>query len=169
MNKVLRILILQITMLLPAALSACSAGSQPEKYEVRRAGDYHVSVYSDGKEVKDFNSALVERLIISRQAIDILNSKQTQIPVSGKPERDNRGQSAGVRISTGVNPKGLSMFGFREKDLLTAVGNRRAESIDDLRYISPTLEKGKVATVTLERNGKPHKILYYLSDPGKRS
>jgi len=158
-----------LIIFLSSSVAGCSSSAKQDTIEIQRGHDYRVSVYSDGKEVKDFNSALVDRLILSRQAMEILSSKQSAIPLSGRPERDNRGQSSGVRITAGENPKGLAMFGFREKDLLTAVGTRRAQSIDDLRYIMPALEKEKMASVTLERNGKPHKILYYLSDPGKRS
>ncbi len=147
-----------------ALLTTGCGASSADKLEIQRGHDYQVSVYSDGKEVKDFKTALVQRLILSPQAIAALSRNQRPLPVAGKQERDNRGQTSGVRISAGDNPRGLAMFGFRERDLLTAVGARRAESIDDLRSIVSVLTREKVASVTLERNGKPHKILYYLSE-----
>ncbi|MCB0324678.1 MAG: hypothetical protein KDD69_13945, partial [Bdellovibrionales bacterium] len=62
---------------------------------------------------------------------------------------------------------GKAFIGLQENDVLTAVGIRLVKRNQDLQALFADLQRDKQATLTLERNGQPHKILYYLgSDAG---
>ncbi len=141
-------------------LVAC-ADSSPPKPEIQRRHDYQVAVYSDGKEIKDFNQSLIHRMDITPKVVAAMSASGSTLPFDGKPEKDARGNVTGVRVANarGTN---LALLGLRDKDLVTAVGNSRARSIGDLKKVFIELKTQKSASLTIERSGKPHKMFYYL-------
>lgn len=144
-------------------LCSCSASSSPEpKYKLEREHDYKVSVYQDGKEVKNFQTPLVQRVNISNAMLSSLAKAPGDLPFNGVKEKDNRGKITGLRIHSGKSAQAAMALGLKEKDLVTAVGQKRIQQMEDFRLLAKELNATKTASLTLERDGKPHKILYYI-------
>jgi len=138
--------------------------SAPEpKYTLEHERDYKVTVYQDGREVKDFNNPLVVRVNVSPALLASLAHAPTELPFNAVRENDNHGKAKGLRIHSGkAGPAGAMSLGLKERDLVTAVGQKRIEKLEDFRLLASELNATKMASVTLERDGKPHKILYYI-------
>ncbi|MFN8392420.1 MAG: PDZ domain-containing protein [Bdellovibrionota bacterium] len=155
---------LHITFLLSfMAFVGCSSNPPEPNYEVRADHQFKVSVYSDGREVKDFNAPLVHRVDLTAAQLAQIGGTPMKLPFQASSEKDGLGKVSGVRVlrpKAGDNP---SMLGLQEKDLVTAVGTVRVKSVDDFRTLFDQLRGSKSASITVERQGKPHKILYYLS------
>lgn len=145
----------------------CSAGSNNEPEIVGRTGEYAVTVSSGGKELRDFSAPLVHRVSLKKGTVaEILKfwPKRLDLPFDGTTERDNRGKVMGVRI-TSVKPKrDLKSLGLRKGDLLTAAEQKLMTTTRDFIQVFDALKQSGLGTVTLERDGKPHKILYYNSE-----
>ncbi len=127
--------------------------------------EFKVRVVSGGEVQRDLEQELVHRVELSKEDIrTALRSWPTslQIPFSGKVQRDAQGELIGVNLSATTQTSMLPRLGLEDNDLLTAVGKKRAESIKDLYFLFEALADKNFASVTVQRNGKPHKILYFL-------
>lgn len=154
---------LLILLLSSVISSGCSNSASTPKWEVQRGRSYDVSVYSDGKEVKDFNKELIHRVELPARVVASLSQQGSRLPIDGRTERDGRGNVTGIRVITSKQGASPAVLGLRDKDLITAIGARRVRQTEDLRTLFTSLAKDKSTTLTLEREGRPHKILYYLS------
>ena len=151
-----------------ACLSGCSAGGAKNEPEiVGRSGDYAVTVSSGGKELRDFSAPLVHRVSLKKRTVEEMLKfwpKRLDLPFDGAAERDNRGKVMGVRI-TSIKPKrDLKSLGLRKGDLLTAAEQKLMTTPRDFVQVLDSLKQSGLGTVTIERDGKPHKILYYNSE-----
>jgi hypothetical protein len=155
-------------------VSSCSGESRPDPaWDVQGDHQFKVSVYSGGKEVKDFNTQLIHRVDISPEQLKRVfgaDDRQLRLPFTGTGEKDRFGKIAGVRVGRFQSPEGgPQAFGLKNQDLITAIGVQRATSIDDFRRLGKELSTTKSSSITLEREGRPHKILYSLTLPGQTS
>ncbi len=149
-------------------LTGCVSGSADKEPEiVGRTGEFAVTVTSGGKELRDFSAPLVHRVSLNKQTVDEILKfwpKRLDLPFDGTAERDNRGKVMGLRI-TAVKPKrNINALGLRRGDLLTAAETKLIATPRDFIQVFDALKQSGLGTVTLEREGKPHKILYYNSE-----
>ena len=144
-------------------LSSCSSSESPQ-WEVERDRRYEVSVYSDGKQVKDFNKELGHRVELTPSVVSSMEQQGRRLPFDGRSEHDARGNIVGIRIASTKQSVSPAFLGLREKDLITAVGLRRVRKSDDVRQLFSELAQSKTSTLTLERDGRAHKIIYYIAE-----
>lgn len=155
-----------------ALLSACSFGGRSSSdLPVVERGSFKVSVREGSREVNDFETPLVHRIGLSRADINKIlptGSNTMKLPFKGRPLKDARGNISGVRLyrrESGPRLKGSKfLLGLKENDLVTAVGVKHVKSYADLRMLLEMLLKEQHISVTLEREGSPHKIFYYLKE-----
>ena len=83
-------------------------------------------------------------------------------PFDGIAARDGRGKVMGVKVGK-VRPGALTDLGLRQGDIVTAVNAKHASTVRDLGYLYVSLREEKTASLTFEREGQPHKILYYVA------
>lgn len=138
--------------------------SQPKESKIGKS-NYKVSVRTDGGDIKNFETALVHRMYYKPAELDALKhdwpdsfSKQ----LKGTPEFDTLGKLMGVRIVATSGASSKEMLGFKLGDLITAAGTTHIGSLDQLDTVLSDLSAKRQASITLVRNGQPHKILYYL-------
>lgn len=151
-----RILFLFGTLVFSAACS-----SKPT-YELV-PGEFEVSVKADGKAVSNHEQKLVHRVELAQKDLDQVMStwpERLNIPFSSEAEKDVRGDVVGLRLSW--SGSALPTLGLQDGDVLTAVGKRHAQNLRDLSGVIFALENRELASVTIERQGQPHKLLYYL-------
>ena len=149
-----------LLILLVCLCSACAGRAKPE---VERLGEgYKVSVRTGGQDVSNFSEQLVHRILLSRSDFDSLVKDWPQgLPFTSKSEYDMRGNPSGLRI-TKVGSKQGPHLGLQQKDLVTAVGTTHTFTTRDMWQLFRELSISREATLTLVRQGKPHKILYNL-------
>lgn len=82
--------------------------------------------------------------------------------LQGETEFDHRGVPMGVRIVASRSEAGREVLGFKVGDLITAAGTRHLRSVEELETVLEELAERRQASATLVRDGRPHKILYYL-------
>ena len=104
----------------------------------------------------------MQRISLSPKLVSEIGSGKS-LPADGVSELDREGRVTGVRIVASKRGGNPALIGLREKDLVTAVGMKPMRRIEDLRALALDLECEKASSLTLERNGKPHKILYFIS------
>jgi general secretion pathway protein C len=152
-------------------LSACALSQRDPAVEASPAARPHrfrVSVASGGKVVENPSDELVHRVAITPANMRaIINSSKDQgkVPLNGRAEYDNRGKPMGLRILQLNRESSLSSLGLKEKDLVTAIGPRLVSEPQHILYLFDDLRKSKRSSMTIERSGKPHKILYELQEP----
>ena len=152
------------TLLLVLAFSACGAQSKYE-FMPRTPGKYEVSVKSGSSDVKNFEQSLVHRVELKKRDLDVMMSSMPDginIPFSSSPQRDIRGGVTGLKLHSLGGSQNLPNLGLREGDLLTAVNKDHIRDLKDLSKLVGALKAENAASMTLERGGQPHKILYYL-------
>lgn len=152
-----------LSLLLSSLIAGCAAGSDQEPPQTTRRGRFRVSVESNGKPVADFNDKLVHRVELQPREVQRLFPKgraTPNLPFKAKKVFDSRGSVRGLKI-TGIKGAPAPSFGLVENDLVTAVGRRQAKSPDAFMQLFQDLEKDKQSSLTLERSGKPHKILFF--------
>lgn len=128
-------------------------------------GNFRVSVTSGGKPVNDFQERLVHRVTLSKKdlaAIMPVPGRAPQVPFTGRVEKDGQGGIVGLKLTEVRTSDVLPTFGLQDGDLITAVGKKHPNEISDLSQIVLDIRKNSEATLTLQRNGKPHKIFYGL-------
>ncbi|MCB0360406.1 MAG: hypothetical protein KDD44_12245 [Bdellovibrionales bacterium] len=129
---------------------------------------YRVSVSSEGREVRNPEAQLVHRVRLTAvQASNLQTSwrKRPESIWSGTAERDSFGEPLGVRIEALVGDGATGDIGWRAGDLITAVGKLHTISTTDVGVLFEQLATTGSASVTLIRDGVPHKILYYVERP----
>ena len=135
---------------------------------VVRRGDYRVSVYSDGREVKNFSQPLVQRVTLSSQDLLRFLSLRpegfSQV-FQTKVERDRSGSVRGFRLVAATEPSDYARFGLQPGDIVTAIGAKRAESVSDFSELFSGLRARGRSSMTLERNYQPHKVIFYVQGP----
>lgn len=137
---------------------------QPKPSAIGKA-KYKVSVRTAGGDIQNFESELVHRIYYRAAEFSAL---QADWPASlhknlkGTPEYDTLGKPMGVRIVATFGRTSKDLLGFKIGDLITAAGTTHVSSLDQLDVFLKQLSDKKLASITLVRNGQPHKILYYL-------
>lgn len=160
----MKIKILSVILL----FSSCSSASDNSKgYKIESTGNVDVQVSIGGQRVADLDQQLIHRIEFSLTKLKFLKSPTDNIlnlPFLLKKNIDQRGLVMGLKV-VGSKPSLLSMedFGFRENDLITAIGTKLLTSAKDFQLFVDLLESKGELSITLERNFQPHKILYSLS------
>lgn len=146
---------------LAQALSGCSSHSKKPAI-IEGGGEYKVSVTSNGRAVEDFQENLVNRVDVSDTllAAEVARFRKKQ-PLQGAPEKDNRGKIAGLRIRSIDPASGMWTQALRTGDVVTAVERKKVTRVADLSDVLITLKAKQLATLTFERSGRPHKVLFY--------
>lgn len=154
------------TLLLMTSPIACSRGTKPVIERTTRTGEYHVSVYSAGNEVKDFGDRLVHYVTLSPADVEKLISDKGEaiLPFDGIMEVDHKGQPSGFRIEQAFDRGRTERLGFREDDIVTAIGRTRSTSIADMDKFVQALRENREETITIIRDGQPHKLLYSVRE-----
>lgn len=150
-------------------LSFIACGSSPPPKPPRQ---YEVSVKQDGKPVETFSESLVHRVGVTKAEImEIFGPapEHMNLPFALKPKADLRGGIVGFEVvetfeSRSRLDRGMSSLGLRIGDLITAVGKMRIGHEEDFWHIYDLLKLNQQATLTIEREGRPHKFLYFLKD-----
>jgi len=157
-----------LLLTLVVLLVGCAAKKPQPKLElVRSKGEYKVFVTSDGKTVDDFSIELIHRISLTRQEFGQYMKdwpKTLPLPFASRNEKDSRGNPSGVRIVQVNKKAGLHGLGLQRNDLVTAVGTKHTYTSQDMWLLFKLLGEQQRATLTLVRDGKPHKILYSLDD-----
>ena len=128
-------------------------------------GEFKVSVTSGGKPVPNFQQKLVHRITLSKQDLTALMpvpGRGPQIPFTGKVDRDSNGGIVGLKLTEVRTNTVMPTFGLQDGDMLTAVGSKHVDDLSDLTQIAIDIRKNAQATLTLQRNGLPHKVFYTL-------
>lgn len=153
-----------LILLIVTLLFTVGCYRQSEQPEPERTHRFEVSVKTGGEAVKDFNTSLVHRIILNKDEFNalLLRTRNKQnVTFVFSPDRDSKGGVKGLKVSR-AEQRYATMLGFGQGDLITAVGKAQMKNQDPLRVLLNDFQATKKATLTLERNGKPHKILYYL-------
>ena len=157
-----------ISLICCALLCGCAPGANKDSPEiVGRTGEYSVTVSSGGKELQDFSTPLVHRVSLKQRTIDEILKfwpKRLDLPFDGTAERDNRGKVMGLRITTLKPKRDLGALGLKKGDLLTAAEQKLMTTPRDFIHVFDSLKESGLGTITIERDGVPHKILYYKSE-----
>lgn len=156
-----------IALLCMLSGAAGCSDNQPviEPVEGQNGQKFKVSVTSGGREVKDFNEKLVQRVAIGPDQVEeVLKMwpEKVLVPFDGVAARDGRGKVMGVRVGK-MRSGSPTNLGLRPGDIVTAVNAKHASTVRDLGYLFVALREQKTASLTFEREGKPHKILYYVA------
>ena len=154
------------------AFLSCNASS-PSKIVIEPLTDssgnkFHVSVNTNGRELKNFEEPLVHRIILSQVELELLKAtpqNKLQLPFQGAKEFDNNGKISGLRVVQLDPLSKLPTLGLQNDDIVTAVGLKLVSETSDLIELITSLQNTKQGSITILRAGIPHKILYYLSDP----
>ena len=150
--------------------SSCTSLSSKEPVLEKREGDFKVSVASNGKAVSNFNEQLVHRVTLSPaelKKVFVKPPKDIRLPFTAQKIFDGRGGIKGVKVTNFRANGGSSSFGLEENDIVTAFGRNHAKSPSDFWLLYQELMKESTATVTLERKGQPHKILFFSGKPSE--
>lgn len=142
---------------------------------VLERGDLKVSVRTNGKPVTNFQTPLVHRVEMTAvQSLVYFDPKsgRLQLPFIAQAEHDDRGKTTGIRVVRRSSPAGTSStpgagndpakLGLADKDLITAVNHTKVSEPTDIAALFTELRKSRTASMTIERGGVPHKILFYL-------
>ncbi len=148
------------------SFSACALLQPKSSSELqhKRTGEFKVSVSTDGEDVSNFKTPLVHRVSVTPQELRRYLSAERNalvLPFQARKVRDLKGGVKGIRVVKIISGKRTAL-GLLENDLLTAVGRKHLSGLQDLGKLFSQLQTEKQASLTLEREGKPHKILYYL-------
>ena len=157
------------SLLLCVILYGCSISQDDETLRPQplKGSGMKVSVSTNGTPVKNFQDSLVHRIDLTALELARFQNPHTQrlqLPFTAQPERDGRGKTMGVRIPKGSDSKQVAKLGLKPDDLITAVGRKIAHQTEDLSNLFVELRKKKMSSMTVERNGVPHKLLFYLAD-----
>ncbi len=151
----------------------CSSSAQHAVIERPGGGErhYRVTVSSGGQAVDNHAEELVHRVELTPQQIkDFLGALGAagQMPLQGKTELDNQGKPTGYRIKQLDARSPFSLLALRQGDLVTAVGTKHVKNPSDIVAVFDQLNARRNSSITIERGGKPHKILYTFSEAGQR-
>jgi len=138
---------------------------KPEPMIIEEQGGFRVSVKSNGREVKDFESDLVHHVLLNSGKV--AEAKTELRAVSAQDAVDQFGKRYGFRISGSSDTLGL-----RPRDIVTATGKKSAPTLEDLVTLVGTLPKGTAEageapiSFTFDREGRPHKTILLFGKGG---
>ena len=141
-------------------LAACTA--RTDRIQVAPEHKFAVSVKANGEQVKNFNTSLVHRIVLTPAQIQPFARKKSALPFELNVEKDGYGKVKGLRV-VGGNPANMKNLGIQPRDIITAVGKKWVKTPADFLLLFTELDQYKEATLTLDRAENPHKILYYLA------
>jgi hypothetical protein len=152
---------------LSLVFSSCSQKRAPTPKR-----NFQVSVKQDGQAVTSFSESLVHRFALSLEDASLIFGpapEHMNFPYALKPKADLRGGIVGFEVIETFETRarlesGMSSLGLQIGDLVTAVGKMRITHEQDLWHIYDLLKLKKQASLTIERDGMPHKFLYFLKD-----
>ena len=147
--------------------AGCSAsGDRPQLIRDTDDGKrFKVSVTTEGRQIKDYNQALVHRVQISKAAIDqMIQSWPADFRklATTQNEYDTHGKLMGLRVVAAASGAKIAVLNLVDRDIITAVGVAPIRSENDILALFTDLKKNGSATMTIERGGTPHKFLYYV-------
>lgn len=126
---------------------------------------YTVSVATSEGPVQNFEQRLVHRKTLPQAFVEPLRvsaGHQLSKYFSAQAELDQLGNAAGLRIVSILDRTARDTLGLQLGDLITAVGTSHVASVKDFARVFEYLHQNRQASITLVRNGKPHKVFYYL-------
>jgi len=141
---------------------ACSCSSS-----ARSSRRFEVTVSENGKKVSDLSKQLVHRIGFSASELEDIfgtNSSEMEQSLSLRTQLDHLRRVTGLEVS-GEGRKltdEARELGLMNGDLVTAVGLSRVKNTVDFWQMYESLKKQGSATITLQRQGDAHKILYFL-------
>ena len=124
---------------------------------------FEVTVTAQGDAVVQPERQLVHRITLSRgQLQELARMWPKKAPVIAELENDQFGVVLGLRVTAVLDPSHSSLLGLRLGDLITAIGKEHANQRQGMLMLLDTLAKVDKETLTLVREGQPHKIFYHL-------
>ena len=165
MARYLRSQVMVILMFVFSVVGCANNTESLSTYEMERTGKYKVLVSTGGKEVKDFNTPLVQRLTLSREyfaAVQSVQGTALDLPFQGKGHYDTRGRLRGFKVVNYRYDPRLPELVLRDGDVVTAVEKSIPRGVADFALFWGALRKNGEATYTFERNHVPHKVFLKL-------
>jgi hypothetical protein len=153
----------RIFLFLAVSFFGCSAANP----NLIREDSYRVSIKSNGVEQKDFNQQLVHRLSVKSSELKLMSANGQEnllLPFSFESSLDLSGNLSGLKIKSTKTYPGVNSLGLQPGDLITAFGLVKPNGRSDFWKLFVDLNKDKQASITLQRAGRPHKILYYVEN-----
>ena len=152
-------------LLLSIFPTACSLSSAPN--DIQHTGNFEVTVRSNGREVKNFNQELVHHLTMSRSSLAELQDYSKREAIA-TPRRDSRGAFQGLKVRSQVPRTVLQELGIMPGDVVTAFGTKKVEADMSFEEFLLSFDALDEASLTFERKGEAHKVIYSLESPRNR-
>ncbi len=153
-------------------LSACAAHTTGEENIEPAAAErkFRVSVTAGGKRIDTPGEELVHRIYLNADSVHafVKSGKKLKEPLVAHVEEDDKGRVIGVRVAQFSPLSALGKLGLKEGDVVTAVGKNLVQKPDDVLQVFDELDREKHGSITVERRGKPHKILINLKSPASK-
>lgn len=151
-------------------LSSCAHAGKSHPPIIESEG-YKVSVSVDGKSVKNFDEQLIHRIQLSTVDLSHLISawqNRERRPIRTAPVADTSSIFMGLQVTAvDLNPN-LPALGFQVGDRITAIGNDRKVTEDSLAKVFDETSVSGEGSLTIERNYRPHKLIYYVTGQSAR-
>ena len=131
----------------------------------RDNGDLKIQVKSGGKVVKNPETELVHRIDLSENDLNPVltgSSKLKALGFKAKILRDAQGGISGILLDLRAENQNTQRFGLQHGDLVTAISGKLIGSEDDLETMFQQLQEQQKLSVTVMRDGEPHKLLYSI-------
>lgn len=133
----------------------------PEEPIIEREGAFKVTVQSGGRNLNNFEHELVHHVSLNRVKLSELqrfaHSEKIAIPKS-----DVRGGFMGLSVRPGIPRNILELLGVGPGDIVTALGTKRTDADTSLEKFLLSLGGAPEASLTFERKGEPHKVLFLV-------
>ncbi len=143
-------------------MNSCVVSKPNWRDNLESTGNYKVSVTTDGEEVGDFSTNLIHHINVRPKQLEITQSKWFNTEnIESVTEYTAAKEVIGFRLVV-YRSEVAEVLGLKQGDLITAVGKVLGEDIADMRALFRDLNTTGKATLTMQRDGKPHKMLYYL-------
>lgn len=136
--------------------SACTLQKKAEIIypEVRK---HKVSVFQDGKEVAAEKNRHIHHIKLLKRR---LPNSPNELPFEFLPITDSQERIRGLMVRERMPVYSKYIMGLTKGDIITNIEQVTASSDNEIRLLLDTIRyKGK-ATVSIERDGKPHKIFF---------
>lgn len=136
--------------------SACSLQKKPKIIypEIR---NHKVSVVQDGKEIAAGQNKHIHNIKLLKRR---LPNSPSELPFEFLPIQDSQERIRGLMVRERVPVYSKFIMGLTKGDIITNIEQVVASSDSEIRLLLDTLRyKGK-ATVSIERDGKPHKLFF---------
>lgn len=163
MKKEKQILILSLAAVLSISFSACSSTQSkpnPKQIYIADASPLKVTVSSGGRPVTDFEKKLVHRITLT--PTDLANLKSGIETVQTRESIDQFGKRYGLEL---LDSK-LHVLGLQRMDTLIAIDETPSPTMEDLQNLLKQLSTTSQASITFEREGRPHKSILAVGKGG---